>query len=304
MTPVEPPPRSAPPWWIRIGVKLVLARVPAGDTFWRRLGIFRHGAMDDPAYAIGVLEGHRKRAGMAELDGRTVLELGPGDSVATAVIARAHGARAILVDAGPFASQDVAVYRTLGERLRDAGLDAPDLTGARTLDDVLAACGAEYLTEGLRSLRAIPDGSVDLVLSQAVLEHVRVDEFMATMRELARILTTTGVASHRVDLRDHLGGSLDNLRIPSSIWERPAIVRSGFYTNRMSMQEMVECFASTHGVVDATVRSQWARPPIGRRRLAAEFRDRTDDDLRVAGFDVLLRHADASLSGGAPPAPR
>ena len=303
MTIIEPPPVAPPPWWIRIGIKLVLTRLPIAAAVWRRLGIFRHGAMDDPSYAVGVFESHRKRAGLTDLKGCTVLELGPGDSIASAVIARAHGARALLVDAGPFASQDIDGYRALSGRLHATGLDAPNLECAQTLEDVLDICQAVYLTDGLRSLQEVPDRSVDLILSQAVLEHVRVSEFDATMREMARVLTRDGIASHRVDLRDHLGGGLNNLRIPSSLWERASVVRSGFYTNRMSMAEMVDCFERSYLTVQTTIRSQWLRPPIRRRSIAREFRGRTDADLRVAGFDVVLR-GDARVSGRAARAPR
>ena len=295
--PIAPAPPSGPPWWVRIAVKSLLARLPLSDDVWRRFGVFRHGAMDDVGYAARILESHRRRAGVAALDGRTILELGPGDSVASAVIARAHGARAVLVDAGPFAASDVSFYRLLSDRLRTDGLGAPDLSEARSLDDVLAACEAEYLTEGLDSLRRLPSSSVHLVFSQAVLEHVRVAEFRATLHELGRVLTDDGVASHRVDLRDHLGGSLNNLRVPSSVWEQPWFVRGGFYTNRMALSEMMEAFRSTHSSVEVSVRTQWGSPPIPRNRLAREFRDRSDEDLRVAGFDVLLR------GGGATAAP-
>ncbi len=116
------------PWWAKIGAKLVLSRMPAAYGLWQRLGLFRHGYMDTAQYAIGVFSAHVERAGLAgRLAGKTVLELGPGDSVATALIAAAHGARALLVDAGAFARLDVAVYRQLADALRAAGLTPPPL---------------------------------------------------------------------------------------------------------------------------------------------------------------------------------
>jgi len=39
------------------------------------------------------------------------------------------------------------------------------------------------------------------------------------MCECKRTLKNDGLASHRVDLKDHLRGSLNNLRLRREIWE-------------------------------------------------------------------------------------
>jgi SAM-dependent methyltransferase len=290
---------AAAPWWGKIAAKLVLSLLPVSSATWQRIGLFRHGAMDEPAYADGIFHAHWKRSGEPELLGATVLELGPGDSIATAVLAAANGARAILVDSGEFASHDLTVYQALAGRLSERGLPAPDLTSAQTLDEVIARCGASYLTGGLSSLEDIPSGSIDLVFSQAVLEHVRRHEFEATIAELARVLKTDGKTSHRVDLQDHLGGSLNNLRIPSRIWEARWFARAGFYTNRLSCSEMLEVFREFYSSVELTPTLTWERPPLDRRKVAHEFRHRTDADMMVGGFDVVMRHPRTV----APPAP-
>ena len=73
-------------WRLKIGLKILLSRMPWGYAVWQRLGLFRHGRMDQSAYAMEVLNHHLEQAGLAgDLAGKTVLELGPGDSIATAV---------------------------------------------------------------------------------------------------------------------------------------------------------------------------------------------------------------------------
>lgn len=278
------------PWWAKIGAKLVLSRVPAAYAVWQRMGLFRHGHMDTAQYALGVFSSHVQRAGLGGgLAGKTVLELGPGDSVATALIAKAHGAQAILVDAGAYARLDVAVYRQLADALRAAGLTPPPLDGVTNLDELLEACGSCYLTQGLAGLRTLEDAAVDFVFSQAVLEHVRKHEFLDTQRELARILRPGGVCSHRVDLRDHLGGELDNLRFSERVWESSFFAGAGFYTNRIGFGDMTELFRSAGFAVEVTEVRRWDRLPIKRRHLAVEFRGISDAALNVCGFDVLLR---------------
>jgi SAM-dependent methyltransferase len=250
--------------------------------------------MDDPSYAIGIVRGHVARAGIGFLEGRVVLELGPGDSAATAVIAAAMGGRAILVDVGAFVPSDAEPYRKLAFELHQMGLTPPDLSRSVTLHDVLHACGAEYRSDGLNSLRDIASGSADLVFSHAVLEHVRRAEVRETLQELNRILRSGGVASHRVDLRDHLGGGLANLRFPSGLWESQAFATSGFYTNRIGVSEFDSIFRSVFRDVSTRAIAEWSDLPIPRTRLSGEFRHRSDRDLCVQSFDAVMHRRDPS----------
>jgi SAM-dependent methyltransferase len=278
------------PWWAKILVKLVLSRLPVAYALWRRLGIFRHGYMSDLDYAEDVLRQHLQRAGLANLTGRTVLELGPGDSLLSGLVAQAHGAaRTILVDVGRFAEHNPAVYVQAAVSLRARGAVAPNLPPGAVLAEVLEAYATTYLTNGLESLRTLPSGIVDFAWSQAVLEHVRRREFDAVMRELYRVLSAGGVSTHRVDLKDHLGASLNNLRFPDRVWEREWVAAAGFYTNRMSREDIVYVAREAGFDVEVTATRTWAAVPLPRSVLAQQFRTRTDDQLRIHGFDLVLR---------------
>ena len=117
--------------------------------------------------------------------------------------------------------EDQAHLRDLGAadplRLGNLKFAAPPLAAVASLGEVLEACDELYLAEGLRSFRAIPDSSCDLVWSHAVLEHIRRAEFPEVMRELHRNMKPTGIGSHRVDPQDHLAGALNNLRFPEGL---------------------------------------------------------------------------------------
>lgn len=278
------------PWWGKVAAKIVLNRLPISYAIWRRLGLFRHGQMDNADYVLGVFDSHIARSGLHErMGGKTILELGPGDSIASALIAAAYGGRAVLIDVGPYAKSEPGHYRPLIERLRARGLAPPDISGCRTLPDLLAVCDAQYLTDGFRSFDQISDSSVDLVFSQAVLEHVRRHEFLSVQKECARILRPGGVCSHRVDLRDHLGGGLNNLRFSEDIWESNFFVRSGFYTNRIQYEAMLEIFLQAGFSAEVSNIQRWETLPIERARMAKPFRDIPDQQLNVSGFNVLLR---------------
>jgi hypothetical protein len=94
-----------------------------------------------------------------------------------------------------------------------------------------------------------------------------------------------------VDLRDHLGGGLNNLRFSPGLWESDFFARSGFYTNRLGFEEMRAIFKRTHGDVTITVKSTWEVLPLARERMHRSFRSRDTEALCVAGFDALMSNA-------------
>jgi SAM-dependent methyltransferase len=278
------------PWWTKMGAKIVLSRLPAGYRAWERLGLFVHGAMDDPAYAWRVVTEHVARAGWVDLNGRAVVELGPGDSLATAVIAKSLGAREVwLVDAGAFARVDLSPYIRLAGFLQDKGLAPPAVDGFSDYREMLAACHAHYLTTGLAGMAAIPDGQIDLVFSQAVLEHVRLPEFEPLLGHMRRILRPDGVASHQVDLKDHLAGSLNHLRFDERTWESEFMSRSGFYTNRLRRRAIVGLFERAGFQTHVDGIKRWSAVPLPRRALAPAFRDVPAEELTISQFDLIAR---------------
>jgi SAM-dependent methyltransferase len=278
------------PWPLKVGAKLVLARVPASPATWRRLSLFKHGRMDDPSYAWEVFNRHVGRESGQPREGFVALELGPGDTVSSAVIAAALGsATTFLVDVAPIAIRDLEPYRRLAAFLSDRGLDVPDLRAVSSFDELLASCRAVYLTDGISSLRTVESGSVDLVWSHATLEHVRRRDVEATLRETRRVLRPEGFASHQIDLRDHLADALNSLRFSEAVWESRLMSRSGFYTNRLRSSQWLEAFTRSGFLVDSMLVERWATLPTPRRKLAAPFRDMPDDDLLIADLQALLR---------------
>ena len=206
------------------------------------------------------------------------------------MIARAHRASSCyLVDSGRFASEDLTPYKEMARYLLARGLPPLDLSRAKSLEEVLSACSGCYGTEGIRSLRNIPDGSVDFLWSNAVLEHVRLGEFFDTLKELRRVIRPGGVCSHRVDLKDHLGYALNNLRFSEDLWESNFFARSGFYTNRIRHSEMLDLFREAGFSSEVVGIDRWARLPTRLAKMAKKYRGLSEDELLIFGFDVILR---------------
>lgn len=154
---------------------------------------------------------------------------------------------------------------------------------------MLSSCGATYLTRGLASLRAVPTASIDFVFSNAVLEHVRKHELPDLLSELRRVLKRNGRCCHRVDLQDHLGGALNNLRFGDALWESRFMAESGFYTNRVRYREMLSLFEQAGFQVEVKRELRWNSLPTPRNKLHPRFRLLEQGDLLVYGFDAVLR---------------
>jgi len=280
------------PWWAKIGAKVVLSRVMASYTTRKSLRLFQHGSMDkDPTRQIRQVErvvGYHRE--FSDGQPRAILELGPGDSAGMALVAKAMGMEtSYLVDVGDFATPEMAVYRRLLDCIADNGYAA--LTGVDMSDRnaMLASVNAIYLTHGTGALKEIPDASVDVLFSAAVLEHVARSEFQHLIDETFRIMRPGAIAHHQIDLMDHLGGALNNLRFSESVWEHGLMSNSGFYTNRLRFSEILDRVKKAGFAFAVTQVTSWPSLPTPRRSLARAFEAFPDEELRIATFGLLLQ---------------
>jgi len=301
--------KSAVPWWLKVGAKIVLSRLPFDYSVWKRLHLFEHGDMNQPKRALDTFLEHAKTGDVLDTkgqvprlkttnDGFAVLELGPGDSLSTAVIAKSLGAsRTWLVDAGPFATTDMNVYRSLFNHLQQEGVLMPSSTNPQNTDEILETCHGDYITDGVRSLTKLPADSIDYCFSNAVLEHVPKSQFTLLAVELFRVMKPGGVSVHRVDLKDHLGGGLNNLMFSEATWEGSLFRNSGFYTNRVRFSEMLVIFERAGFDCSLPRILNWEKLPTPKSKMDAQFSRLPDNDLLVSGFDVVL-HVREKNGGG------
>jgi len=216
-------------------------------------------------------------AGGALFDGKRVLELGPGDTRAVALLARLAGA----------ASWD--------------GFDAFDIQSRdrRYVEDIYARIlarrsegrSSRELLEGCKmhtSLASLAAGGkrFDVVVSRAVLEHVR--DLGALFAAVARVATDDAVLIHKVDLRAHgieHRHELDFLRFSERTWramsshvDLPNRVRAPAYLELAESVGLRTVWARTTHLVER------ARAEAIRAELAPPFRAMDAGDLSVLGL--------------------
>lgn len=94
---------------------------------------------------------------------------------------------------------------------------------------------------------------------------------------------------HQIDLRDHIGGALNNMRFDTKIWESNFFASSGFYTNRIYFSHMMALFNQAGFNASVSGIKRWPSLSTPRNKLAKEFRSLSDEDLLISQFDVVLR---------------
>ncbi|MEH6824332.1 MAG: methyltransferase domain-containing protein [Motiliproteus sp.] len=249
---------------------------------------------------------------------RSVAELGPGDSLGLGLAALLSGCDRYLAfdvvrhtdlrqNVGVFdelvalfqaktAIPDDEEFAEVKPRLDDYRFPAEILTDAR-----LAASLAPQRLQAIRAQLQghadatalisyqVPWGdveernqhSVDMIFSQAVLEHV--DDLDAAYRAMAVWIRPGGYLSHQIDLKSHGTATCWNghWRYSDFIW---GLVRGKrtYLLNRMPLSVHVELVRS-HGF-DQVFQEVFRQPSgIQRAQLATTFSHLTDDDLTASG---------------------
>lgn len=274
------------PWQMKIGAKIVFSRLPIDYRFWAKLDMFKHGKMASLDYPKKVFSLHRSVAEkhLGSLKGKTILEMGTGDSVASALLANAAGAdQCYMIDVGDFTEKDMKFYQAFG---RNIGLN---LTAECTYPEMLSELRGVQLTEGLASWEKVPQASVDFVWSHSTMEHVRKYEFDETLRRMFNAMKPGGITSHNIHLKDHLGGALNNLRFSEKLWEAEWWANSGFYTNRLRPSEIRNaCTFAGFEIIDFVV-AKYDTLPTPRSVMIEHFQHMSDEDLLATGVSLVAR---------------
>lgn len=173
---------------------------------WRYLDGSDAAIAADVSYALSVAESYLaqiERHGMA-ISGRSILELGPGHNYGTMLALACHGAKVAVADR--FSAHWQPHYHAIFHKALLVGIQAHwpglDAKPVRNCIDNASWQGiVQFIPAGAENLSEVPDGAFDIVLSNAVLEHVQDPRQVAG--ELFRVTKAGGIGLHQVDFRDH-----------------------------------------------------------------------------------------------------
>ena len=173
-------------------------------------------------------------------------------------------------------------------RLADA-LDKERVGTIRAVVEGRARSGSAGISFGYQAPWADPAPeyreSVDLLLSQAVLEHV--DDLPSTYEALARWVRPGGVMSHQIDFRSHgMSDKWDGHRRYGDRRWRVARGRRPYLLNRQPLSAHLELLQSTGFIV---VEQDVASMPSSYRQneLARRFRALSPADMTAAAAYLL-----------------
>jgi SAM-dependent methyltransferase len=228
------------------------------------------------------------------LDGLRYLELGPGHNFGPQLLLASRGVQVTVADrflVGWDPGYHPAFYRALRERWPGP---------AAALDRVIGAgahhAGLTLLAEPAERLSGIAEAGIDVVLSNAVLEHVF--DLPAACRELARITRIGGANIHQIDFRWHRLGftrPLDFLLHSDARFRRDFAADHGESGNRWRPAEMAALFRRAGFAVRAIDPTEQASadllagflPRLRRARSAYSTWPEADLSILGARFDLL-----------------
>ncbi len=243
--------------------------------------------MEKKNYAYRVFMGHIKffKKNTSKF---VFLELGPGDSLISGIIASYFGAKKIyLVDNGSFVNKRISLYIDAIKYMNQF-FPQRKFDHLKSFNDILKEFNIHFLINGLASLKKIESNSIDFIYSQAVLEHIFLDEIDEIFTELNRVMKRESTSSHVVDFKDHLGSSLNNLRFSDFFWNSKLIRESGFYTNRLRLSDYVNICKSKNFNVAICEIKKWRSYPIKKTKLHKDFKRYSKQDLLVKEARLVL----------------
>ncbi len=179
------------------------------------------------------------------LNGKDVLEIGPGCDYAWALVMACLGANCSVVD--PFVpvwsdEYHPQFFKALSKRLHTLPRIVTVAPIERLLEERdIKSSGLTFFADTAEELKA-PSNTYDFVLSVSVGEHFY--DIQAAFRELARVTRTGGYGFHSIDLRDHRDFSrpLEYLLVSDADFWKEFVLRHAECGNRHRANEFLDAF--------------------------------------------------------------
>ncbi|HXV77648.1 MAG TPA: class I SAM-dependent methyltransferase [Candidatus Polarisedimenticolaceae bacterium] len=311
-----------PPWVVKAAVQGVLSRLPRAQRWNRVLQTYvtRSLFLSDDAFlskwrqARKHLEHYRMAHGSRTP--RRALELGTGWAPVVPIGLALDGVPDVrTVDMQPLLSKQLTL-RVLEQYRRQiaAGAVAPaDPRAGQRIGELLAAAPSSDahgllarigvdVSVGDARASALPNGSVDLFVSNNTLEHIAPDVIREILSEFRRLAAGDAVGSHFIDMADHYAGF--DRRITVYNFLRYSDRRWRLYNNDLQFQNRLRLseFRSLHRRTGWQIVHEESRDQpvevLRRVPLAERFRRYDENDLRVFESWIVSRPLGSQPAGG------
>ncbi|WP_051132326.1 methyltransferase domain-containing protein [Thioalkalivibrio sp. AKL19] len=224
------------------------------------------------------------------LEGKVLLEYGPGDVPGVGLLMLAHGAEKVICVDRFSLNQRTSFQVSVLQEILD-GLEGESRRRAAScfVQEGDPASGFKPARLEYRVTRSGLSGlseEVDLVYSRAVLEHV--NDLGATFDDMARALKPDGVAIHQVDLKSHglhRENPLDFLTWPALLWR--LMYEGKGVPNRWRLNRYRQALGDSGMValsIEPTALAEQEDINAVRPFLATPFRELDDETLQCLGF--------------------
>lgn len=298
-------------WRLKAAIQTVLSAAPGGETFNYLLQrrVTKTLPVSDVELAAQVRKAQRhlevfQRNSDTPVVAAHLYEFGVGWDLVMPLAFYAMGVeRQTVLDIRPLARVDLVVDAAtrMAANADSLGLQrAPSLSGdPHSVSSLASSWGIDYRAPADARNVDLPDGSIDLVTSTDVFEHVPVRDMKPLLIECRRLLRPDGVLSLRVDYQDHywyFDARVDYfhfLRYSAAQWRRynPSL----HYQNRIRHAQFVAIIRESGFVVvedDSSVPSAEDLERIASTNLAPPFRAMAPDVLAIRYANLTLRPVD------------
>ena len=313
-------------WWMHWLSQLGMAHMPGGRSLHRwmqdRLGEHRH-LESSARFENAELFLEKALALTAGVSGPRVVEIGTGWIPAVPLTLLATGlpveTHDVLrhVDDGLYQRTRGVLHQRV-TRIANAATQQPSeilrrLDEIREIEDFATACqvlGGRYSAPTDTTALPYPDGDVDLVLSNLVLQCIPRDVLAGVLAETFRILAPGGYAVHRIWMADEYAGRdpqrnrLHYLTYSEQTWTRWFCHRLK-HLNRLRAPQFLELFNAVGFEVTHSERTvdEPSIPHLQQLSLDKQFQEMSWEDLATTSLEIVLRKPQFDSARGRDPRP-
>jgi SAM-dependent methyltransferase len=301
-------------WQLKGLVQKSLSFAPGGrclnDCLQRRFGELRHferhiaGKVEDWKLSLRYLKD-------VEFDvrGKTVVEIGSGWQPSHPICFYLSGVKRVKtydtvrhLDADltfrMLAALEVhldSIAEACGDPVEKVRQRHRELLRARDVHELLSRAQVDYNAPADARASRLAPGSVDLVYSNSVMEHVPKSKIRELMGESKRILRPGGLALHNVACNDHYSNvdrrisAVNYLRYSESQWAKWN--NSLLYQNRLRAPEFAELAAAggLEVIYAQTAVRSGTREALAAFKVAPEFRRFSPEELVITTVDFIAK---------------